>query len=159
MARDKKAKIRQVGPDPKYGSQQVAKLINRVMRHGEKSVAANLVYGALDQVKQMSGQEPLAVLEQAVRQITPQMEVRSRRVGGAAYQVPMPVRGLRGNSLAVRWLVIEAGKRPNKDYKSFADKLAAEITDAAKGEGGAMQKKLTFHKMAEANKAFAHFRW
>jgi small subunit ribosomal protein S7 len=159
MARDKQAKIRLVEPDPKYGSRQVAKLINRVMRNGEKSVAAKQVYRALDLVQQRGGQEPLAALEQAIKQITPQMEVRSRRVGGAAYQVPMPVRGLRGNSLAVRWLVLEAGKRPNKDYKSFADKLAAEITDAAKGTGGAVQKKLTFHKMAEANKAFSHFRW
>lgn len=159
MARDKKAKIRQVEPDPKYSSQQVAKLINRVMRDGEKSVAAKQVYRALDVVKQRSQQEPLAALEQAIKQITPQMEVRSRRVGGAAYQVPVPVRGLRGNSLAIRWLVIEAGKRPNKDYKSFADKLAAEIIDAVKGTGGAVQKKLTFHKMAEANKAFSHFRW
>ncbi|OGY15869.1 MAG: 30S ribosomal protein S7 [Candidatus Chisholmbacteria bacterium RIFCSPHIGHO2_01_FULL_48_12] len=159
MARDKKAKIRQVEPDPKYSSRQVAKLINRVMRDGQKSVAASLVYRALDVVKQKSEQEPLAALEQAIKQITPQMEVRSRRVGGAAYQVPVPVRGLRGSSLAVRWLVIEAGKRPNKDYKSFADKLAAEITDAVKGTGGAVQKKLTFHKMAEANKAFSHFRW
>jgi len=157
--RTKQAKLRAVSADPKYGSTLISQLINRSMVDGKKTVAQKHVYTALEMVAQKTKQKPLEVLESALRNITPQMEVRTRRVGGASYQVPMPVRGLRGNSLAVRWLVIEAGKRPNKDYKSFADKLAAEIIDAVKGGGGAVQKKLTFHKMAEANKAFAHFRW
>lgn len=145
--------------DPVYNNRQISKLINRVMRNGKKSVAARQVYQALELVKQASQQDPLGVFEQAIRQITPQMEVRSRRVGGAAYQVPMPVKGPRGFSLAIRWLVTEANKRQNKEFHSYAEKLAAELLDAIKGEGGAVQKKLTFHKMAEANKAFAHFRW
>ena len=157
MARDKQAPLRVVMPDGVYSSRPIAKLINRVMRDGEKSVAARQVYGALELVKAKTGQEPAVVFDQAIKQITPQMEVRSRRVGGAAYQVPMPVRGARGFSLAIRWLVTEAKKRPKKEFRSLAQKLAAEILDAVKGEGGAVQKKLTFHKMAEANRAFAHF--
>lgn len=159
MARDAKVHQRVIEADPSYDSRQVAKLINRVMKAGKKSVAQRQVYQALTLVGERTKRKPIEVLEQAIQQITPQMEVRSRRVGGAAYQVPVPVRGARGLSLAVRWLVTEARKRSSKEYQSYAEKLAAEIADAAQGQGGAMQKKLTFHKMAEANKAFAHFRW
>lgn len=157
--RTKSAKIRQIEPDPLYHSYQVTKLINRVMQRGKKSVARKSVYAAFDHIQAKTKSSPLTVFEQALDQISPKMEVRSRRVGGAAYQVPMPVRGPRAFSLALRWLVNEANKRPNKEYHSFAEKLAAEILDAAQGEGGAVQKKVTSHKMAEANKAFAHFRW
>ncbi|MBI4034987.1 MAG: 30S ribosomal protein S7 [Candidatus Chisholmbacteria bacterium] len=159
MARTAKLYHRVTPADPIYNSRQVAKLINRVMQDGKKALAQRQVYEAFELIKQRTQQDPVITFEQAVGQITPQMEVRSRRVGGAAYQVPMPVRGQRGLSLAVRWLVTEAKKRPSQDHHTFAEKLAAEIVDAAGGQGGAVGKKLTFHKMAEANKAFAHFRW
>lgn len=157
--RTKNAKIRPIKPDPLYGSPQVTRLINRIMRQGKKTVAQTQVYRALDVVKEKTEKPPLDTFEQALNNILPKMEVRSRRVGGAAYQVPMPVRNHRALSLAMRWLVIEATKRPSTQYHTFADKLAAEIIDAAAGQGGAIQKKVTAHKMAEANKAFAHFRW
>ena len=157
--RTKRAKKRQIAPDPVYKSHQIAKLINRVMQRGKKSIAQNLVYDALEIIKKDTKKDPVEVFEQAIDQITPRMEVRSRRVGGAAYQVPMPVKGHRAFSLALRWLVAEANKRPNKEHHTFSEKLAAEIIDATKGEGGSIQRKVTSHKMADANKAFAHFRW
>ncbi len=129
------------------------------MVDGKQSVAQTHVYQALKTAAEKLKKEPLLIFEEAVAQITPKMEVRSRRVGGASYQVPTPVRGARGFSLALRWLVTEARKRPNAQYHTFADKLAAELMDASKGEGGAVQKKLTMHKQADANKAFGHFRW
>lgn len=159
MSRSKKAKIRPIDPDPKYNSRQITKLINRVMTQGKKTIAQKHVYQALEIIAKQENKEALEVFEIALRNITPQMEVRSRRVGGAAYQVPMPVKTRRGSSLAIRWLVNEANKRSNKEHRSFAEKLAAEIIDATKNEGGAIQKKITSHKMADANKAFAHFRW
>lgn len=158
--RAKKAKIRNITGDSLYQSKEINRLINRVMYDGKKTVAQKQVYLALEIIKtQTNNPNPLEVFNQAVANITPKMEVRSRRVGGAAYQVPMPVRPGRAFSLAIRWLVMEAKKRPNSEYHTFGAKLAAELTDAAKNEGGAVQKKLTTHKMAEANKAFAHFRW
>jgi small subunit ribosomal protein S7 len=157
--RTKRARIRDIAPDPLYHSKQVAKLINRVMLDGKRSTAQAAVYHAFDIIKEKTKEDPLNLFEKAVENISPRMEVRSRRVGGAAYQVPMPVRGPRGFSLSLRWLVSEANKRPNKEYHTFAEKLAAEILDSINNDGGAIQKKLTSHKMAEANKAFAHFRW
>lgn len=157
--RAKRAKIRAIDPDPKYGSVKIAKLINRAMRDGKKTKAQKQVYAALEQVAEKLKKEPAEVLDMVVQAITPQMEVRSRRVGGAAYQVPMPVRGRRGFSLALRWLVIEANKRPNKMYHTFGEKLAAEMLDALENTGGSIQRKETSHRMAEANKAFSHFRW
>lgn len=157
--RAKKAKVRQVQPDTKYKSVKVAKLINYSMLDGKKSVAQKQVYAALDKASQETKKKPLELLDEVLNAITPQMEVRSRRVGGAAYQVPMPVRHRRGLSLALRWLVGEARKRSNKTYHSYADKLAAEMIDALSETGGAIQKRNTSHKMADANKAFAHFRW
>lgn len=145
--------------DPVYGNRQLTKLVNRVMVAGKKSIAQQHVYRALSVAAEKTKKEPIRVFEDAIAQVTPKMEVRSRRVGGASYQVPAPVRGLRGFSLAVRWLVEEARKRPNGQFHTFAEKLAAELMDAGKGEGGAVQKKLAMHKQAEANKAFAHFRW
>ncbi len=129
------------------------------MKDGKKSVAQTQVYGALEIIKAKTKQNPLDAFESAIKNITPQMEVRSRRVGGAAYQVPTPVRPSRGFSLATRWLVTEARKRPNKQFRTFSEKLAAELLDALNSEGGAIQKKLTAHRQAEANRAFAHFRW
>jgi len=157
--RTKQAKLRAVSADPKYGSTLISQLINRSMVDGKKTVAQKHVYTALEMVAQKTKQKPLEVLESALRNITPQMEVRPRRVGGASYQVPMPVRTRRGFSLAVRWLVIEANKRPNKEFHTYSEKLAAEILSAVDNTGGAIEKKLTSHRMAEANKAFSHFRW
>jgi small subunit ribosomal protein S7 len=157
--RTKTAKIRQLEPDPIYHSVVIQRLINRIMKDGKKTVAQKHVYAAFDAIKAKTQQNPLEVFDTALNNIMPKIEVRSRRVGGAAYQVPTPVRTHRGHSLALRWLVNEANKRPNSEFKSFAQKLTAEILDAVENQGGAIQKKLTAHKMAEANKAFAHFRW
>ena len=157
--RAKKAKIRETEPDVKYKSTKIAKIINRVMRDGKKSVAQKEVYDALELVQKQTGQKPADAVEEVLRMVTPQMEVRSRRIGGAAYQVPMPIRGRRGTSLTIRWLVQEANKRSSKQYHSFAEKLAAEMIDALGNQGGAIQKRDAAHRMAEANKAFAHFRW
>lgn len=159
MPRTGKAKIREISPDPLYNSQKVAKLINRVMKNGKKTIAQRHVYSAFDIIKKKTNQDPIEVFEAAIRNITPQMEVRSRRVGGAAYQVPMPVRGRRGFSLAIRWIVLESNKLPNKDFHTFAEKLAAEFIGASKNEGNAIQRKLNAQRQADANKAFAHFRW
>ena len=146
-------------PDPIFGNRQLTKLVNRVMVAGKKSIAQQHVYRALTLAAEKTKKEPVRVFEEAIAQITPKMEVRSRRVGGASYQVPAPVRGPRGFSLAIRWVVEEARKRPNSQFHTFAEKLSAELMDAGRGEGGAVQKKLAMHKQAEANKAFAHFRW
>ncbi|MFZ5438125.1 MAG: 30S ribosomal protein S7 [Patescibacteria group bacterium] len=157
--RTKKAKLREVSPDAKYNSVLVAKLISRSMKDGKKSVAQKQVYTALEIAADKTKKQPVEVLEAAVANITPQMEVRSRRVGGASYQVPMPVQTRRATSLAIRWLVLESNKRSNKEFHSYAEKLSAEILDALENTGGAIEKKLTSHRMAEANKAFSHFRW
>lgn len=157
--RGKTARKRIVQKDTVYQSRQITKLINRSMKDGKRSIAEKNVYTALDIIKAKTKKDPMEVLETAFKNITPQMEVRSRRVGGAAYQVPMPVRPVRANSLVVRWLVTEAQKLSNKEYHTFAEKLASEIMNAANNEGGAIAKKMTMHKMADANKAFAHFRW
>jgi small subunit ribosomal protein S7 len=157
--RSKNAHLRQTEPDLIYNSRQVQKLINRCMHDGKKSVAQKQVYNALDIIKEKTKANPIELFDAAINNVTPKMEVRSRRVGGAAYQVPMPVRMNRAYALATRWLIMEARKRPSRDFHTFAEKLAAELMDAAQNQGGAVQKKLTAHKMAEANKAFAHFRW
>jgi small subunit ribosomal protein S7 len=157
--RSKRAIIREVQPDLKYGSTKVARLINYVMQDGKKSVAQKQVYAALEQAEAATGKKALEVLDEVMRVITPQMEVRSRRVGGAAYQVPMPVKGRRGTALALRWLILEANKRSSKEFHSFAEKLVAEMLDALNNQGGAIAKRDATHRMAESNKAFAHFRW
>lgn len=157
--RTKRFPPRDIKPDLKYGSVKVAKLINRSMKSGKKTTAANQVYRAFEIVKEKTKKNPLEVYEEVLEKIKPRIEVRSRRVGGASYQVPMPVRPRRASSLALRWLVVEANKRPNKDHHSFAEKLSAEMLSALKEEGGAINRRNTSHKMAEANKAFAHFRW
>ena len=159
MPRAGQITYREIAPDPRYHSQIVAKLINRTMLDGKKSVAQTQIYQAFDLLATTTKQEPMEVFDLALKNIIPQMEVRSRRVGGAAYQVPTPVRPHRASSLGIRWLVTEARKRPNKSFHSFAEKLAAEILDATKGEGGAVARKQTAHRQAEANRAFAHFRW
>jgi small subunit ribosomal protein S7 len=129
------------------------------MKSGKKTIAQKQVYRALEQVKKQTKKKPLEIFRRAVSNIKPSMEVRPRRVGGAAYQVPIPVRGDRREALAIRWLIQAAQSRSNKDFRRFSDKLAAEIVDASKNEGGAVAKKQQIQKLAEANKAFSHFRW
>ena len=157
--RTKKNYNREIEPDPKFNSLLIAKLINRSMRSGKKSVARKHVYQALEAVAKKTKMKPPKLIEELSDKIAPKMEVRSRRVGGASYQVPTPVKPKRANSLAVRWLVVEANKRPNKEYHTYAEKLTAEMLDALQEKGGAINRRNHAHRMAEANKAFAHFRW
>jgi len=159
MSRSKRAKKRLPPQDPIYNNRLVGRLINRIMKSGKKTIAQKHVYQALKIIKGKTKEDPLNSLRQAIDKIKPSMEVRPRRVGGTVYQVPMPVKGDRRESLAIRWLVLAARKQPNKKYHTFSEKLAAEVLDNIKGEGGAIKKKQDAHRMAEANKAFAHFRW
>jgi len=159
MARKGQIKPRNIEPDVVHGSRLLAKLINRSMRDGKKSVATREIYRAMDIIKEKSGEEPIQVFEKAMENIKPSMEVRARRVGGAAYQVPAPVRGPRKESLGIRWLVAAANSKPNSEFHTYAEKLAAEIIDASKGEGVSVKKRLEVERVAEANKAFSHFRW
>lgn len=144
--------------DPIYANRLLTRFINRVMISGKKSVAERQVYKALDILKE-KGEDPIKVFETAINNVGPKMEVRARRVGGASYQVPAEVRGDRRVALAMRWIVAFANKRSNKEFKSYSEKLAAELTDAAAGVGEAIKKRDTVHRMAEANRAFAHFKW
>jgi small subunit ribosomal protein S7 len=157
--RAKRPPVRDITPDPKFGSAKVARLINYVMIDGKKSVAQKQVYAALEEIAAKTNKKAVDVLDEVLHIVAPQMEVRSRRVGGAAYQVPMPVRGRRAFALAVRWLIDEANKRSSKEFHSFGEKLATEMLDALSNQGGAIAKRDAAHRMAEANKAFAHFRW
>ncbi len=147
---------REVIPDPVYNSKLVTKLINNVMESGKKSVAQKIVYGAFDIVKEKTGKDPLATFDEAMNNIMPVLEVKARRVGGATYQVPIEIRADRRQALGLRWLVRYARLR---NEKTMAEKLANEIIDATNSMGGAFKKKEDTHKMAEANKAFAHYRW
>lgn len=159
MPRKGQVPVRVVEPDAVYGNRMVTKLINRLMFDGKKSVAMTQVYDAFETIKKETNEEPLKVYLQALEQIKPTVEVRPRRVGGAAYQVPMPVRGPRRESLAIRWLIQAAQKKSNKEFHTFAGKIAREIVDASRGEGGAVSKKREVERISEANRAFAHFRW
>lgn len=159
MPRRGQVKTRVISGDPVYKNRVVAKLINRAMRDGKKYVAQKQVYRAFEIVKEKTGEDPIKIFAKALEAIKPSMEVRPRRVGGAAYQVPMPVRGPRRESLAIRWLIQAARARSNSEYKTFAEKLAGELIDAAKGEGMAVKKRIEMERVAEANRAFAHFRW
>ncbi len=157
--RSKKAVKILLAPDPVYGSRLVTRFINKLMISGKKSIAEKLVYRALLNIKEQTKQEPLSVFEKAITNAAPKMEVRPRRVGGASYQVPVEVRGDRKEALAIRWLLAGAKSKPNKEYHSFDKKLAAELMDAANGAGLAIKKKDDMQKVANANRAFAHFRW
>ena len=151
---------RQLTPDLVYGSRMLTKIINSCMKDGKKTAAQKQVYGCLDVIKKEAKvDDPVVFLEQALDNIKPKVEIRPRRIGGAVYQVPTPVRGNRQESLAVRWLISAARQRPSKQYHSFAQKLAVEIMAASKSEGNAITKRLEVERMAEANKAFAHLRW
>ena len=156
MARKGHIAKREVMPDPMYNSKVVTKLINKVMWDGKKVTAQKIVYGAFDIVAEKTGRESMDAFRQALDNVTPALEVKARRVGGATYQVPMEIRVDRKQSLAIRWLVEYARKR---NEHSMEEKLAGEIMDAINGQGGAFKKKEDTHKMAEANKAFAHYRW
>lgn len=159
MPRKALKETRLAGPDLVFNSLLVNKLINRAMKDGKKTVARKQVYTALDLVAKEKKMDALLILEKAIDNIKPKMEVRSRRVGGAAYQVPRSVDEKRQLSLAIRWLIFQARLRPNKEYHTFAEKLAAELLSALKGEGGAISKREEAEKLAAANKAFAHLRW
>ncbi|MDZ7752125.1 MAG: 30S ribosomal protein S7 [Gammaproteobacteria bacterium] len=156
MSRRREAEKREILPDPKYGNKTVAKFINMVMFSGKKSLAERVVYGALSKVAERSNQEPLEIFEKALENVRPMVEVKSRRVGGATYQVPVEVRSARQMALAMRWLVDASRKRGEK---SMGLRLAGELQDAAESRGAAMKKREDIHRMAEANKAFSHYRW
>ncbi|MCG0238210.1 MAG: 30S ribosomal protein S7 [Firmicutes bacterium] len=147
---------RQIPPDPIYNSELVARLINKVMKDGKKSLAQYIVYNAFELIAQKTGKDPLEVFEQAVKNVMPLLEVRPRRVGGATYQVPMEVRPERRVSLALRWIVEYARER---DERTMIERLSNEIMDAANNTGGAVRRKEEVHRMAEANRPFAHYRW
>ena len=156
MPRRADIKPRQLPKDPVYGSILVTQLVNKIMLDGKKSTAERIVYRALDIVKERSGRNPLEVLEQAIKTVTPVLEVRSRRVGGANYQIPIEVPARRARTLALRWMVSFARDRREK---SMSDRLANELMDALSQQGGAYKKKDDVYRMAQANKAFAHYRW
>ncbi|SUO94690.1 30S ribosomal protein S7 [Suttonella ornithocola] len=156
MSRRVRAPIRQILPDPKFGNVIVAKFVNMLMVDGKKSVAEKVVYQALQTAAEKKQLEPIQVLEEALEKVRPAVEVKSRRVGGATYQVPVEVRPVRQNALAMRWL-IDAAR--NRNEKSMAERLAYEFVEAIEERGAAVKKRDDTHRMAEANKAFAHFRW
>jgi len=156
MPRRAQAIKREIPPDAKYHNVTLARLINKIMMKGKKSTAERIVYNALQIIDQQKSKDPVSVLEQAVRNVTPQLEVKPRRVGGATYQVPVEVRSDRALSLAMRWLIKSARARPGK---SMAEKLAAELSSASEGQGATIKKRDDTHRMAEANRAFAHYRW
>lgn len=157
--RSKPANVKRVTGDVKYSSLEVAKLINCLMQDGKKAVAEKQVYLCMKIIEDKMKSKPLDILLAALSNIKPKTEVRSRRIGGAAYQVPMPVSPRRQFALSIRWLVDAAGKRSNSEYHTFGEKLAAEVMDAYNNTGGTIKKRDDVHRMADANKAFAHFRW
>ena len=156
MPRRREVPKRQILPDPKFGDQQIAKFINMIMRNGKQSTAEKIMYFALDNVADKSSMDSVELMEKALENVRPMVEVKSRRVGGATYQVPIEVRASRRNTLAMRWLIEAAQKRGEK---TMAQKLAGELLDASENKGTAVKKREDTHRMAEANKAFAHFRW
>jgi len=156
MPRKGPAPRRDLAPDPVYDQLVVTQLVNKVLQRGKRSTAERIVYQALDQVATKTGDEPIATLKRAVDNVRPQLEVKSRRVGGATYQVPVEVKPRRANTLAIRWLVEFSRDRRER---TMADRLANELLDASNGVGAAMKRKEDMHKMAESNKAFAHYRW
>jgi small subunit ribosomal protein S7 len=156
MPRRREVPKREILPDPKFGSVDLSKFMNVIMESGKKAVAERIIYGALDQVEQKAGKDPLEVFMVALNNIKPMVEVKSRRVGGATYQVPVEVRPERRMALAMRWLVDYSRERGEK---TMTERLAAELKEASEGRGNAVKKREDVHKMAEANKAFAHYRW
>lgn len=156
MPRRAKVPVRPVLPDPKYNNKNITRMVGRLMWDGKRSLADRIIYTALDLIEQRSKRNPVDVFEQAIRNATPLLEVKPRRVGGSTYQVPVEIRGERRLALAMRWLINAARARAGK---SMAEKLAAELMDAAAGQGQTIRKREETHKMAESNRAFAHYRW
>ena len=156
MSRKRKAPVRKIYPDPKYRSVVISKFINSIMYDGKRSTAEKILYDALDKIKSKSKEDPLKIFNSAINNVKPNLECRSRRVGGATYQVPVEVKSKRAQALALRWIMDATRKRKNK---TMADKLYSEILDASQNKGSAIKKREDTHKMAESNKAFAHFRW
>ncbi len=156
MARRRRAETRRIKPDPNYGDVDLARFINRVMRHGKRTTAQRIVYKALQQIEEQTTQTGLDVFRQALRNAAPAVEVRSRRVGGATYQVPREIRSERQLSLSIRWLVIAAQARSGRP---MAEGLATELIEASRGQGAAVKRKEDLHRMADANRAFVHYRW
>ena len=156
MSRRHRAEKREILPDPKFGNVVVTKFMNSIMYAGKKSVAEQIVYGALDIIEGKTKQSPLGVFEQALDNVMPSIEVRSRRVGGATYQVPVEVRSSRRQALGIRWLIAAARER---NEKTMTERLSAELLDASNNRGSAVKKREDTHKMAEANRAFSHYRW
>jgi small subunit ribosomal protein S7 len=156
MSRRHRAERRETLPDPKFGNIKITRFMNSIMRQGKKSVAESIVYGALDRIEAKTKQNPLQAFEQALDNVSPAIEVRSRRVGGATYQVPVEVRPERRQTLAIRW-IIEAARGRNE--KTMVDKLSSELMDASNNRGNAVKKREDTHRMAEANRAFSHYRW
>jgi small subunit ribosomal protein S7 len=156
MSRRHSAVKREINPDPKFGDVVVSKFMNNLMYEGKKSVAENIVYGAFDRIRDKTKQDPLAVFHQALDNVSPAIEVRSRRVGGATYQVPVEVRIERRQALAIRWLITAARGR---NENTMVDRLSGELMDAANNRGTAVKKREDTHRMAEANRAFSHYRW
>ena len=156
MSRRHRAEKREVLPDPKFGDMVVSKFMNSIMYAGKKSVAESIVYGAFDMIEGKTKQSPLGVFQQALDNVMPTLEVRSRRVGGATYQVPVEVRTDRRQALGIRWLIIAARER---NEKTMTERLSAELLDASNNRGNAVKKREDVHRMAEANRAFSHYRW
>ncbi|GAB1582241.1 30S ribosomal protein S7 [Phyllobacterium phragmitis] len=156
MSRRHRAEKREINPDPKFGDLVITKFMNAVMLHGKKSVAEKIVYGALESVEAKTKQEPVALFHQALDNVAPHVEVRSRRVGGATYQVPVDVRPERRQALAIRWLI---GAARGRNETTMIDRLSGELLDAANNRGSAVKKREDTHRMAEANRAFSHYRW
>jgi small subunit ribosomal protein S7 len=156
MPRRREVPKRKVLPDPKYGDRTVAKFVNALMLRGKKSIAEKILYTAFDMVERRSKEDPLRLFKKAIDSVKPSLEVKSRRVGGSTYQVPVEIRGERRTALAFRWMIMYSRRRHEK---TMAEKLAGEILDAAAGRGNAVKKREDTHKMADANKAFAHYRW
>ena len=156
MSRKRKAPVRKVYPDPKFHSEVISKFINSIMYDGKRTTAEKIMYDALEKIKEKSKEDPLKIFNSAISNVKPNLEVRSRRVGGATYQVPVEVKSNRGQALALRWLMDATRKRKNR---TMSEKLYWELTEASQNKGSAIKKREDTHKMAESNKAFAHFRW
>src|SRR5438477_10123980 len=156
MSRRHSAEKREINPDPKFGNVVISKFMNSIMHAGKKSVAESIVYGALQIIETKTKQNPLTVFEQALDNVMPTIEVRSRRVGGATYQAPVEVRSVRRQALGIRWLITAARDR---NEKTITERLSAEVLDASNNQGNAVKKREDVHRMAEANRAFSHYRW
>ena len=156
MSRRHRAERREVNPDPKFGDAVVSKFMNSIMRQGKKSVAENIVYGALDRMQSRAKSDPIGLFHSALENVMPAVEVRSRRVGGATYQVPVEVRTSRRQALGIRWIITAARER---NEKTMTERLSAELLDASNNRGNAVKKREDTHRMAEANRAFSHYRW